>query len=1805
MTDIDLGASHKARSIRDSFQRALEATYPIRDELIAAQRRELLEQPGVMAQNPYLEITPTYRVGTPFADLKIPPVAREILGRVQGLSGGVGVYPPYLHQSDALERFFAPGGGDDLIVATGTGSGKTETFLYTILSSLAIEAAERPQSIAQNAVRAVLLYPLNALVSDQTARLRKLFGDPRVAQMFTELGGRNPLFGMYTSRAPYPGPRTAKRDANQIQLLVSYYEQLQRSGSTLMDELRERGRFPAKDIAGFAAPGPGQYTTQPGDRELLTRHEMQTIAPDLLVTNYSMLEYMLLRPIESSIFDSTSQWLASDERNELLLVLDEAHMYRGAAGAEVGLLLRRLAARLGIGRDRVRCVLTSASLGSGNGDEETVAFAQALTGTATRRRFTVVRGAREEISGTRPATRDEAETLANVDTAALAAAHDTPTALKALDRATHIVCPNAHADMTAAELRCLMGAGLANFGPAMLLVDTCSGNATELAALAAELFPQTDVTTAERALDGLLALGAFARRPEPGRSQQPMLPARVHAMFRGLPPVYACIDPQCTNRVFPDPSQSSGRSDSEPILGTLYDSPRTQCDCGARVFELITHRECGAAYLRAYSIDRNEPRFLWHEPGGLIGLTAPLAEIVVFIDKPHPKRMHHMQPLHLDIATGRVLPGELADSQTTRVVWRPKPGKSQDRDDARFTKCPACLGAAERKNYSLISGLATTGEKPFAELVRHQFVSQHATLTPSDENPNGGRKVLVFSDGRQKAARLARDLPREVADATMRDALVLATHLASSINSGKPSSLRRLYKAFVAVCAQHHLTFFDGKDQENLIDQCKKYLDRYEGDFEYACDEDWSPVPLISYRAALHRQLCDPASSLTAAAAVVLAPTPAARKQLVKKLSQANIGIPDEELDGIASAWLTLMLADGAIDPQLSNEVRRKTLPYFAAVNHTEAHPTFFTELATRLQIPQSETLELRAALFDALAGPVTADGTPGQVLDLAHLSIRLAMEDYWWHCQDCGRLTLLKLAGGCPNLACGGKQLELRAPDHPTFRSMKDHLRAPLREVLSGHRKPMHINAEEHTAQLSQRDNRDVHATTEKFELRFQNVRIDDAPVVDVLSCTTTMEVGIDIGSLTAVALRTMPPMRENYQQRAGRAGRRGSAVSTVLTYSDGGPHDSYYFHNPHPMISGPTSKLRVKDDNPKLARRHIHAFLLQTYFHTYIGSLMPGAVSGGIMSSLGAADDFFSDQSQAPTFRSFTSWVSTQYGSSTAPGVVSVAAWLPSRLFGDCTSTEQLEGYVAEVAANFCDRLEDLSKPDRRRGDQTALGELQLLDLLFDEGLLPSYAFPTNVCSFFIQDNTGGKVVSVERPQLSKQQALSEFAPGRTLVVNKKTYRSGGIFFPSDKPGSNRTPAAEHFTKPLSVYTGCTRCPYVRMDDSLPPEGTSQDCPVCTAPLVAQEFIDPPGFYPQGATDLSEDDVEQVYTQAGTAQMPEFADRGALEWFDGPGVSMRHAFHQDCRLVVVNRGKNAAGFGVCEQCGAAWPDDDIPGRHDRPFRLDNFQRRGSTGCSGHVRGSLFLAHEFLTDVLLLQLHVVPPMGLDPRMPWTNDALTTLAEAIALGASIHLDIDHNEISAGYRLTTPDTPGAAATVEIFLYDTASGGAGFSADTGRDLRAVLQRVRDLLAHCPSNCSRSCTRCLRHYRNRFLHTLLDRHLALVLLDHALEGAVPAMPDQAPLLRPLARYLELEGWQLRHDSFPDQALMVQKENVRRTVVVYPALLDESHVRTISHIDTRSDERITFIPDYAAARDLPAVYRNVAHGTPWGVLH
>lgn len=1889
------GAAHRAEyrvqqvaeRLHERLRSYLEAQYHIRDAGLIAERHLLLRETGTIGQQPYLETTPSYQLANGYAGLGLPQPVYDLLTELATQLPEIGVFPrPYVHQARALQAFFDE--GRDLVVASGTGSGKTETFLWTILGQLWLEATARPESFRRPGFRALLLYPMNALVSDQLARLRRLFGDPRLAARFAP-HGRVPRFGMYTSRTPYPGPRSPHRDQERVAPVLEYYVNLltraaqDEQTAQLVRDLQARGRWPAKDLQQFygapKTPWPERLHTQPGDRELLTRHEMQQWCPDILVTNYSMLEYMLLRPIERSIFQQTRDWLASDQRNQLLLVLDEAHLYRGAAGAEVALLIRRLQARLGITRDRLRCIITSASLGSTPQAEQAVQrFAVGLTGRPrhTPMPFTVLRGEREQRPLPRPGTPAEAAALARVDLLALFRRVEEPVAaFRTIAGLAQDLAwpppPGAAATATPVpdtvedRLRAYLYQQLSGFGPLELLIARTAGNATAYATLAQTLFPEVPPEEADLATAALLALGTYARSLE-GR---PLLPARVHLFFRGLPTLYACVNPCCDVRRY--------RPGEPLLLGRLYTEPRTHCTCKlqARVYELYTHRDCGAAFLRVFGRGARA-EFYWHEQGGTVenmGATNPLDEALLLVEAPHPEavRRGHVEPVWLDMTTGRVQTAAPADPTGYRLLYRP--AARRDGERLWFQVCPACTKRSGEK----ILDLATEGEQPFATLVRAQFMLQPATKSPSAQYPNGGRKVLLFSDGRQKAARLARDLPREVEFDTFRQALALAVQRLHHLQHEARLD-HVLYTAFVAVCHDFHLHFFDrqARSQEQLLQHTREYHQYYDACLQDALEEAWNPPPPPGYRRALLRQLADPYYSLYAAAAAIVRPANDAMQQLRRRLR--DLALPSEfmttALRPAATAWIAMLLDRMAFDREIPTGTRYDLSPFFQPIGYEEPVQSLERLLRDTGGLTDGQVARLRQEFYAVL----TERDEHGEhaYLRPERLALELALEHTWYQCRACGLVQCEPVLGRCA--WCLADRLEERPPDHPYMTSRKGYFRDLLRAVLAGER-PVHLSVEEHTAQLSHRDAGDVYATTEEYELRFQDVWLGpDKPPVDVLSCTTTMEVGVDIGSLIAVGLRTVPPQRENYQQRSGRAGRRGASVSTVVTYAQGGPHDSHYYAHPDEIISGEPREPRVKVDNPRLARRHVHALLIQTFFHTQLDQLPQqeqqklAATRSTLFSALGTAAEFFCGQGPF-SLPSFRQWIEAHVLRAGAPLAAAIADWLPDELAAGNGEPHQLtarkRAFVVGVAQQLVQTLEQRAAAyaqTRVRGQAarerapadgeadvgtfvnadvqaetpvkrapadgeadagtTADDERQgttLLDALFDEGLLPRYAFPTDLCTFytFERDPRGRGVKIKERVQQGKAIALSEYAPGRLLVVDKQTYRVGGIYLEGTRSAAPARALFSPAQRMLSTYVYCPACTYVRLGAL---EHTQQPCPICATPLRQWEFLDPPGFSPEKGLPLSERDREQEPSYATGAQFPVPVPPERYQWHAGAGVHLRYAYGENQRLFIVNKGPNEEGFSICEECGAAWPASQRQAsqKHDRPFLLDRSvpqQTHVSPQCSGPLHQPVHLGHVFATDLLLVRFELHAPLDANPGHPWLHDALRTTAEALTLAASRHLDIDPGELSAGYRLMRDEQvdPSVRGLAEIYLFDTASGGAGYAAEAGEEFPAVLEQALHLLRTCPASCERSCPRCLRYYGNRYWHERLDRFLAADLLTYARDGQVPrpaSLAAQAQHLAPLARYLALEGWtceraaSVRGVPVPLLVRAPQEGGIPAprllAVGTFPALLDEMAEGFSHPLDALRREAgtmVVLLPDYLVLRDLPRACHLLRERVPW----
>lgn len=398
-------------------------------------------------------------------------------------------------------------------MSTGTGSGKTECFMWPLMAKLADEARNRTDSWALRGVRTVIMYPLNALVSDQVSRLRRLIGDPehRFVKIFRETCGndvRRPQFGMYTGRTPYAGPKP-RMDADH-RLENTYAKMVHPEtdeGENFLRQLTKEGKIPSKENfdAFLEKLHNSKHVPDAEDAELVTRFEMQQFCPDILITNYSMLEYMLLRPREKKIWDDIKNWLDCDPKNKLLFIIDEAHMYRGSAGGEVSLLIRRLFHRLEIDRNRVQFILTTASMPNNDEEDRRAVrdFANALTASDDNHPFCYLTGEKEKLGAERcndlPLSHFvgmEAEPFEGDDPQRLDALNHfwsgipgTPAPFVDVDYAYHWLYDH-----------------LVEYKPFCEMLQLCRGTAVSLQELADSIFPEGEKENAIHAISVMLAL---------------------------------------------------------------------------------------------------------------------------------------------------------------------------------------------------------------------------------------------------------------------------------------------------------------------------------------------------------------------------------------------------------------------------------------------------------------------------------------------------------------------------------------------------------------------------------------------------------------------------------------------------------------------------------------------------------------------------------------------------------------------------------------------------------------------------------------------------------------------------------------------------------------------------------------------------------------------------------------------------------------------------------------------------------------------------------------------------------------------------------------------------------------------------------------------------------------------------------------------------------------------------------------------------------------------------------------------------
>lgn len=1693
------------------------------DELRRACASEL-KSVGMIYQEPYIEANNAYKtVSDGLARSSIPDDAKEILMAMAEYNLGV-FANPYKHQLDALEAFYA---NQDLFVSTGTGSGKTECFMWPMVSKLVRELINSPETWKVRGIRAIMLYPMNALVSDQLGRLRKMIGNREGGfhNLIREFapGCRVPQFGMYTGRTPYSGMQDKKQNEEVAEAIE---KDILNQSSEVKDKLRDLGNYPSKrNLASFVEKlrNNEQFLTDAEDAELIMRQEMQQNCPDILITNYSMLEYMLMRPIEREIWSSTKRWLDSDPDNKLLFIIDEAHMYRGSAGGEVALLVRRVFHKLGIGRDRVQFILTSASVS--NQDDKVYKFACDLSAQRIdRNTFKLIKGTNEEIVFTHNEINPDVLNDYDIDELQGVWSKKSEAVQKFGKLAGFpLNCCN-FADEH--EVETWLYDNLKKCDPMLRIMKQTRGRATSFKELAKIAFPNASEERAEKATSALLAIAPLAKNS----SGNVLYPARLHMMFRGLHGLYACSNPHC----------SCSNHNGSLALGHVYlNRPGPRCKCGGMIYELLNDRSCGALFLKGFIDSReNDNRFVWNEPSILLDTSH--REVWFYPIPKDFKRSKDDKVAWLNSISGRLdeFNDHSDDANYIQVAYCTNETKGRP-NIWSFKKCPKCA----KRNFAA-TDFATKGNDPFFNLVSEQFYVQ-PPVPKYKSLANEGRKVLLFSDSRQRAALLARDLTHAADIDAMRKALTVAAKDLQEWAAGedKLPVLSLLYVFFLKVAYQNNQLFFYGKDEEDLREAREKMAELYKNKngklkYDIVADKHFRSIPK-QYSEHLLRQLCSHYRSLTDVALCWLEPCDNDDEtfdEILKEFADSDISMTIDEFKVLFAAWaMEIMTSEYAIGADIDDWIRRNIAAYyqrFGVENETEVPPRIEEMLVAHgFSKNQISVIAKQLAVFLTKGGNSSA-----KYLNEKIVTLKFEPDHEWYKCPRCSGVFPFTVWGKCAHCAKGSPVLMTESD----FEGLK-FLREPVLRAVKGDPQALmtRINTEEHTAQLSHKDQRhNTWSTTEEYVMRFQNVHVDNADnvendrPVDILSCTTTMEVGIDIGSLTAVGLRNIPPTRDNYQQRAGRAGRRSAAISSIVTYTDNNPHDSYYFHNPEKIISGEPRTPWIDVKNQKLAYRHFNVIFITEFFDSL--DLDLGSDELGIC-------EFF--KKYFDKFCNFTNKKNVYE--------LDIDSLVPQDVDFDFESYKNV----------FLGQLNILKKkveefPEEYIDDNKDKKERSVLDTFLENGIFPTYSFPKDVVGFYVENDKGTKIE--QKPDRSLDMAISEYAPGRIVVINKKTYKSGGVYSFQSKfrTGARENPARPFFdsTEYFKQLFSCDNpsCNWMGLEHH-------SKCPFCgNESIQTQYLLKPWGFAPSGGKSINDSRADSEISYASNpcySITPKEDEMYVEDGFD----NLRYSKRANDPLIILNKGPKSKGFLVCRDCGAAVPGNDT---HDLQKLLKPYNHPHKLyKCNHDNVVNTYLGNQFRTDIVVYEITLdSQKINVDSSGLWIIRASQTLAEAMTLAGGRLLDVEFNELKSGYRLRYSQDK-KKAYVDVFLFDSLSSGAGYCSMLAERTSELMKETREVLNNCAAQCESACHECLMHYWNQRVHGLLDRYAALDLLNWC-EGSALAetlsYAKQDELLSPLnalsAEYV-INGDGVKH--------YVENDGKKKEIVVYPAMWNDKIIQ------------------------------------------
>ncbi|WP_020561144.1 DEAD/DEAH box helicase [Thiofilum flexile] len=1610
---------------------------------------------------------------------------------------------PYQHQLKAWNTLLQENPRRSVLVSSGTGSGKTECFLVPILNDLVSEVEQKKDS-SLTGIRALFLYPLNALIKSQKDRL--------VA--WSEPFGGKLRFCLYNGDTP---------------------------------ENNKKSEWKC---------------------EVPTRDILRSNPPPILVTNTTMLEYMLVRDKDRPIIEMSQGQLR-------WIVIDEAHTYMGSQAAELTLLLRRVIHSFGCKPDDVHFVATSATLGdqSEASKKHLAKFLSDIAGVPLSQ-VTVVTGERivPELPNNllsqqkqRPPLQQLWEMSENDRFDALAR---DPLIRKL--RAQLIKGASKLSNLT----RSLYGESPAesDWHTTLALLDCC--------------------TQANKKIDAELT---------------PFLPLRGHFFQRTLNGIWACANSHCQGR------ENSPLSSDKWPFGSVFLERRQHClHCKSPVFELVQCSECGSEYLAA--AEEFSKGQEWLRPRQSLQSEDEFQQELEVLDddETEPTSTQHTTAQLKRLLTSSYL--------STRTISLSSTNQVNSTDNENFTvyltddnnECPFCYTKRELYDTPLCRSIRVGAPFMLGTAIP-TLLEPLSPMKGNEPRPLDGRRLITFTDSRQGTARFAaklqqdseRDYVRSLIYHTLAfkgsennstsaikklkseilelESLSKNSSIIKNILSEKKSELRKkenpALNKFSWIEMRNKLK---GEDDFNrwLIPKLKKdtYGNLTDNEvYDFCLIREFFQIPRrqFSLENLGLAQLIYPAIDNIDIPIIMKQKNISADiwKQLL--YMAVNIIVRGNKSISLPSEWLRWFGYPGQPSTLVESN-KKKTKPtqrswpsaytMQASKNRFIRLVSFYFKLDLNKKEDQANIEEILLETWRGISS-LLSPSEDGYRLDLEKNAYIAEVRSAWF-CPITRRLLPVTLSGiplylpknlnNSLLLTC--EQVSMPILPSPFWLDRDtsavnqwletDDSIKKLREIgawinISDRvaRFSRYWRAAEHSAQISGNDLTRRENSFKKGE-------------INLLSCSTTMEMGVDIGGLSAVAMNNVPPHPANFLQRAGRAGRRGETAAVSFTLCKATPHGEAVFHNPLWPFNTQLAMPKVALQSEPIVQRHINSLVLSEF--------LAERTNNDVNKLTLKSGWFFESESEevSAVYEIFKEWCKQQ-----AHKKLSINAGLSS-LTKHSVLHDREANYLLERSCEMLDRtanrwLADInaliqqrelvktnkgdSKPeqtidlqlDRLRGEY-------LLGVLATFGFLPGYGFPTNIVPLITttaedlahkkntkDDREDNRAKRAGYPSRNLTVAIRDYAPGTDTVLDGRVYRSQGVTLNWQVP-----PEAEAAPEiqSLQYVWRCLTCSNNGIRPIKP-----DCCPHCgetdTNEITTSQFLQPAGF----AVGIRHKVHNNVTTPQYIPVRDPLISLRHADWMSLPNPQFgRYRSSNQGHLFHHSDGLYGKGYSVCLVCG--WADSSIfeDGNIKRAISLENHKRlRGGKNddkeiaCPGNdrdwaIKDGLLLGISTQTEVFELQLRDSQGKGINKTIAYT------LAVAFRRALCMELGIEESEVGA-FAAPSRDVADLP-THSIYLYDTATGGAGYSTQAVGFLDTLFERTFKEVLLCPRKCDSACQACLLTYDTQHHIDHLNRRVANDLLKGGLLDSI-ALPEALRVfgtatkfeLEPLTLALNRE-WQQR---------------------------------------------------------------------------